>query len=259
MHRPLQITALFLLSVIFSGFFLVHQISAQVTSSDLAISIPMTEKTEQGDIICLDKSGYKICDQAYSDALQGVITASPAAALATQNPDGNPLLVNRGKALVKVTAENGPIHSGDLITSSTIKGIGQLAKRNGKVLGTALDSFTPSDPKERSVIQISLAIQSVSIFSDARTNLLEVIKQALSAPTITPLASLRYVLAFTITVIAFTLGFVYFGRVTRAGVEAVGRNPLAGRMIEVTVILHILLTAAIVLVGLVIAYLLLVL
>ena len=58
---------------------------------------------------------------------------------------------------------------------------------------------------------------------------------------------------------SFVMGFVYFGRVARSGIEAIGRNPLASRIIQFNVILHILISIVIVLVGLAIAYLILIL
>ena len=59
--------------------------------------------------------------------------------------------------------------------------------------------------------------------------------------------------------IAFTLGMIYFGRSSRAGIEAIGRNPLAKRVIQFTVFMNIVLTIVIVIVGLAIAYLILIL
>jgi F0F1-type ATP synthase membrane subunit c/vacuolar-type H+-ATPase subunit K len=53
------------------------------------------------------------------------------------------------------------------------------------------------------------------------------------------------------------LGFVFFGRVVARGVEAMGRNPLAGSLIAVSVVFNLILTVVIMLVGLGIAYLIL--
>jgi F0F1-type ATP synthase membrane subunit c/vacuolar-type H+-ATPase subunit K len=60
-------------------------------------------------------------------------------------------------------------------------------------------------------------------------------------------------------IISFTLGMIYFGRASRTGIEAVGRNPLAKRVIQLTIFLNIVLTIVIVMVGLAIAYLILIL
>jgi F0F1-type ATP synthase membrane subunit c/vacuolar-type H+-ATPase subunit K len=78
-------------------------------------------------------------------------------------------------------------------------------------------------------------------------------------PLLEPIESLRYLLAIAMVLIAFTLGMIYFGRSSRAGIEAIGRNPLAKKVIQLTVFMNIILTVVIVLVGLGIAYLILVL
>jgi hypothetical protein len=234
------------------------QSDPDITSSDIGAVIPIDEKTELGEVICIDRTGYRKCSSAYDSAMYGIITTNPAAVIGTHG-DNEVTIASRGKAKVKVTAANGPIKVGDLITSSTIAGTAQLAKRNGYVLGTSLEDFSPSDSNQTGLVTVSLALNSVASFSDAKNNLLETIKQALSAPTLTPLASLRYMMAFAITVISFTLGFVYFGRVTKTGVEAIGRNPLASRIITAAMGVHIVLTIAIVGGGLLLSYLILVL
>ncbi len=232
---------------------------AQVTSADIAVTIPITEPSHDGDIICLEKQGYVPCTHTYDPNMFGVTTASPAAVFDNESMENKKFVVNKGKTLIRVSTQNGPIKYGDFITTSKVPGVGQRADRNGFIVGTSLDSYEETDPQKVGTIPVSISIHAVATLSDARDNLLQTISQALSAPTLTPLASLRYVLAFTIATVAFILGFIYFGRVTKAGVEAIGRNPLAGRMIEITVGLHILLTIAIVLTGLVIAYIILVL
>ena len=54
-------------------------------------------------------------------------------------------------------------------------------------------------------------------------------------------------------------GFIYFGKMSKTGVEAIGRNPLAGKQIQFNVILHLAVTVAIVLAGLAMAYFILIL
>jgi F0F1-type ATP synthase membrane subunit c/vacuolar-type H+-ATPase subunit K len=237
-----------------------RSLEAQISSSDIAFTVPIETDAGPAEIICVQKAGYKRCDAEYDSAMYGVITATPAASLSATAEDKDlPLVASRGKVIVKVSTKNGPITIGDLITTSTTPGVGQRASRNGFVLGTALEVYDSANPEEVGTIAIALAVHPSTAFSDARTNLLDTIRQALASPTLTPLASLRYVLAFIIAVVSFVLGFVYFGRVAKTGVEAIGRNPLATRTIELTVLLHIGLTAVIVIIGLAIAYLILVL
>jgi F0F1-type ATP synthase membrane subunit c/vacuolar-type H+-ATPase subunit K len=47
-----------------------------------------------------------------------------------------------------------------------------------------------------------------------------------------PLSALRYVAASVIVVAAAIAAFVYFGKVARSGVDAIGRNPLASKAIK---------------------------
>lgn len=257
----LSLSTLLAIGMFFSiSDFITRQVNAQVTSSDVAFTLPIETSAESGEVICVHKSGYRRCENPYDTGMYGVITATPAAALASETATtSTPLVATKGKALVKVTTQNGPIQIGDLITSSKTPGIGQKASRNGYVLGTSAEVYDSPNQEAVGTIVVALAIHPTTSFSDSKNNLLESIREALSSPTLTPLASLRYVLAFGIAVIAFTLGFVYFGRVAKTGVEAIGRNPLASKMIELTVLFHIVLTVAIVLIGLVIAYLILVL
>lgn len=238
---------------------LIPQAQAQITSSDLSTSISTNGDVQDGDIICLKKTGYIPCANPYDQDILGVATASPAADFDNASLEKKVFLANNGKTIVRVSTENGPIKAGDFVTSSKTPGVGQLVTHNGQIIGRALQDYDSSDTKAIGTIPVSVSPHTITTLSDARENLLATISQALSAPTLTPLASLRYVLAFTIATIAFILGFMYFGRVTKAGVEAIGRNPMAGRLIEATVGLHILLTLAIVGGGLVIAYIILVL
>ncbi len=236
------------------------KVHAQIDSSAVALVVPVEKTLVEGTIICLNQKAYKACDVGFDAGMYGVITSTPAASISSETLAANTqLAVDHGKTLVRVSTQNGKIQAGDLITSSSTPGVGQRANQNGYVLGIALEAYDAPDPKSVGTIVVSVNVAQTTSFTDVKNNLLYVLKQALQSPTLTPLASLRYVLAFSIALVAFVLGFMYFGRVTKAGVEAIGRNPLAGRMIEVTVVFHIALTVVIVLSGLGIAYLILVL
>ncbi|CAN5282041.1 hypothetical protein BH10PAT2_BH10PAT2_3430 [soil metagenome] len=233
-------------------------VSAQIDASDVAVAVPLQKPLEAGSVICISQNNFKACDIGFDPGMYGVIVATPAAAIAPEVNDANTQLVsNRGRTMVRVSTVNGKIATGDLLTSSPVAGVAQRANQNGYVLGVALEPYDSSDTKSVGTIVASINVSQTNSFTDVKNNLLYVIKQALQSPTLTPLASLRYVLAFSIALIAFVLGFIYFGRVTKAGVEAIGRNPLASKAIEFTVIFHIGLTIAIVLVGLGSAYLIL--
>jgi F0F1-type ATP synthase membrane subunit c/vacuolar-type H+-ATPase subunit K len=73
-----------------------------------------------------------------------------------------------------------------------------------------------------------------------------------------PLAALRYVIAGILVVGSFIFGILHFGRIAKSGVEALGRNPLAAKTIQFGIIMNVMIAIVIMLVGLGIAYIVLV-
>lgn len=239
-------------------------VQAEDSSSGVAISVPISDKNaKDGSVIAITPNGYAASLITYDPSIYGVLTQNPATYILNKEDKANPALkdtkpvITFGKAFVQVSTTNGPIKTNDFITSSNTAGVGQKANTNGYVLGTALENYTNSDPKKIGKILVIVNPHYNGSFVAIRTNLLQTLKSAGGATGISPLASLRYFIAAVIAIIAFVLGFLYFGRVARTGVEAMGRNPLAGRMIQFGIIMNLLLTVAIIAVGLGIAYLVL--
>lgn len=244
--------------------FAADRVSAQETSSGIAVSIPINDKNVQdGDIVSSRNNGYFLSDTPYDPSIFGVVTQNPAVSFENLDSPTAKAVISSGKVYVRVSAINGNIKTKDLITSSTIKGVGQKATQNGFVLGTALENYESRDPKKIGKILVSFNphynSDTLPGTSALRTNIFQTIKNAASASSLSPLASLRYLLAALIVIIAFILGFIYFGRVAMNGVEALGRNPLAGRLIQLSVVFNLLLTIGIMGIGLAIAYLILIL
>lgn len=235
-------------------------IYAKDISSGLAISVPIAESNvKDGSIISSTPTGFKLSRIAYDPSIYGVISQNPSLFLEDTNPGNTKPVITSGKGFVQVSTINGAIKTNDFITASEIPGVGQKAQANGYILGTALENYTNSDPKKIGKILASVNPHYNGSFIGVRNNLLRILKDAKNVPSLTPLASFRYLLAAIVTIISFTLGFVYFGRVARSGVEAMGRNPMAGRLISLGIILNVGLTIVIIAVGLGIAYLILVL
>lgn len=235
--------------------------SAQGGSSGIATYVVVIDKEAQdGDIVSSVTGGYKLSRTPYDPQMFGVITENPAVSFENVDLTNTRPIVSSGKVPVRVRTVNGNIKEGDLISSSKVSGVGQKATENGYVLGTALEGYESSNLNKVGKILVSLNIHpNVASTTTARSNLVDTFRLGLSAPILSPLASLRYILAAFVAGASFVLGFVYFGRVARSGVEALGRNPLAGKMIEVSVAFHVVLTIAIMLFGLAIAYLILIL
>lgn len=250
-----------------AGFFLlllllfpVAGLDAQVESLGVAIPTEVVfEDPEVGDILCQKEGGIILCDEIYDPSMFGVVTQTPAIAFRHDDDESLPLVVSSGNTLVKVTSAAGNIEVGDLITSSEIPGVGQKAVLNGFVLGEALEPYQSDDEEAVGTVFISLNIHPVASFVGSRSNIIGSLRQALSVPVLSPVATFRYLLAFLIALIAFALGFFYFGRVVKSGVDAIGRNPLARREIQTMVFINIAITLTIVIVGLGIALLILIL
>ena len=189
--------------------------------------------------------------------MYGVVNDNPNAAFVT-DAEGSKFVVTTGIASVRVTSSNGEISIGDLVTSSETPGVGQKATQNGFVLGAALSEFKPSGGEAEGTVNVSLNIRATNeVTTDAGSDLLATLRQGLTSVFLTPLAALRYISAGLIVLAAFVLSFVYFARIAKAGVEAIGRNPLSSRTIQSGVVLHVLLSMVIIAAGLGIAYLIL--
>ena len=255
----LKIVLFFLLiAVIAQGPAKVYAQSDDV-STGIALPINVEDKNvKNGDIITVTSKGYRLSIYAYDPSLYGVITTNPAIYLREKN-SSTVLVISFGKALVRVSTINGAIKKNNFITSSKILGVGQKADVNGFILGMALENYSNSNPNAIGKILVSIDPHYNATFIGVRTNLIENIKVVAGAPLLSPLTTLRYLLAAIVTITSFVIGFIYFGRIARTGVEALGRNPLAARIIQLGIILNVALTAGIILIGVGIAYLILIL
>jgi hypothetical protein len=238
-------------------------VHAQDISSGLAITIPIAEKTiPNGALISQTTSGYQLTNIAYDPNMYGVAVENPAASLrlTTDTAANIHFVLTNGKAYVLVTDSNGPIKAGDFLTSSTTAGAAQKATAVGFVMGTAMEDYTASKSGQLGLISAAISFHyNTSVASTGKsTNLITSLKSAASAPFLTPLTSLRYILAVVVTAVAFGCAFWFFGRFGKTGIEALGRNPLAAKTIAIGLIFNILLTIVILGSGLFLSYLILV-
>lgn len=232
---------------------------AQDQSAGVGVSVPVAEEVETGDILCHSGASFGLCRKAFSSDIVGVVADNAGIALEAADPQGQRLIVSSGVILVKVSTLGGPISEGDFITSSDNPGVGQKAPGNGYVLGSAMENYDSGDVNEIGQIPVALNIHLKAGFSGERSDLFYMLRQGLSSSVFEPVDSLRYLLAVIIVIVSFTFGIMYFGRVAKAGVEAMGRNPLARSSIQVGIVLSILLSFVMIMVGLGLAYFILVL
>ncbi len=237
----------------------VYAQSQDVTSEGVAIDIEILDKgAVDGSIVSFSGGKYTLSKIPYETNIFGVVTDHPAVVFKETSSTTKKSVVSFGKVQVRVSSINGNIKTGDLVTSSTIPGVGQKATENGYVIGSALQDYESNDTKKIGLIYVTLHPQFGSISQDIRENILSSIKNGGRAAFTSPLNALRYIVAGLIAILSFAGGFWFFGRISSHGVEAIGRNPLARRFILLSVGLNVLLTIAVMGLGVALAYMILV-
>ena len=247
----IQFIFLFMPSVIFAKD-LILGVATSVEISDA--------KVNDGSIVSSSNKGFVLSQKPYDLAMTGVVAMNSAVSIeaSKQSTKGSLYpIVSSGTARVLVSTINGPIAKGDLITSSTIPGVGMKATKSGIVVGSSLENYRSKNIKELKPIQASLQIRHSAPRTSLQRNLLDVANLSALAWTEEPLTVFRYLTAAIILIVSFILGFYVFGRVAGRGVEALGRNPLAARVIQLGIGLNVLITLAIITAGILVAILIL--
>jgi hypothetical protein len=212
------------------------------------------EKVEDGDIIVSTGKGYFLSTDQYDPRVSGVITVSPAISLrSTKEKNAHPV-VNTGTVNVKVSGINGNVKRGDYITTSSVPGTGMKADKTGYVIGTAQHDQKFSDKKDIQLVTVALNFHFLQLGSPVSSSLLDVFSLSRIAAYEQPLRVFQYVVASIILLASFVFGFMIFAKVVNTGVEALGRNPLAGRMIQLSILFNVVLIIVIIMTGVSLAY-----
>ncbi len=231
--------------------------AANIGSIGVAIYLQVNGKPiEDGSIIITSPKGYFISTVAYDPRAAGVISLSPAVVLKLRGQRGYPVITS-GTVNVKVTGTNGNIKRNDPIAVSSIPGTGMKAEENNNSIGSAVEAVSFSEPTEVKIVPIMLNLQAQNTSSSTGNSLLSIFNVGRIATYEKPLKVIQYVVAGFIVIISFASGFLIFARAVNTGIEALGRNPLAGRMIQLSIAFNIFLIVIIVLAGVSIAYVIL--
>jgi len=83
-----------------------------------------------------EDNGYQLANKPYSNHLVGVISQEPSVVL--NDPGEGPPVGLTGRVNVQLMGSGRLIIGGDFITSSNEKGLGQLADKQGPVIGYAV-------------------------------------------------------------------------------------------------------------------------
>jgi F0F1-type ATP synthase membrane subunit c/vacuolar-type H+-ATPase subunit K len=243
---PLILLCLFLTNTIYAAEEISYGVAQYITIDDTNV--------QNGQLVTSSKSGFSISAKEYDENIYGVTAQKPAITfIETANNDNKQQVVTSGNAIVLVNGQNGPIFKGDPITSSKAKGVGMKAKRPGVIIGTALENYNPKDPTVAQKISVQVDIRFFSM-DVATSSFIDVFKLSMfSAANEQPPVFFKYFTAGFTIMGSILLGFYFFGRVAAKGIEALGRNPLASRMIQVGIIINVIITIATIVCGLIIA------
>lgn len=228
----------FLIFVLTIFSFLIFENVFSQTLPSIAKNLEIADSdVKVGDIISQTEKGLIKSRNEYDENVIGVVGESPTLVFGKQTTTTLPV-ITFGEAKVRVSNENGQIKKGDFITSSKNPGVGKKATKSGWVVGKALE-----DLKEKEgLILAQIDIRFISLPGTTRPTLREffgLVFENLERPENFP-TFLKYAFALLLGGGSFFFGFYMIIRTLHKGVEAIGRNPLARRSIQMAMVLNLI-------------------
>jgi F0F1-type ATP synthase membrane subunit c/vacuolar-type H+-ATPase subunit K len=244
-----------LFKISFLVLFLIVSLNFVVNSQTNSISLTVviegeTPSDPNGSVVVLDKGVYKISNIKADPNQIGVITLNPSVTLRRSSGPGVFDINTSGVTLVRATNSAGKVSKGDYVTSSEKFGSVEKSIQSEYVIGVALEDFDSTEGLMRITVEPRYVLQNASTGS----NLLNVVRQSSQSVFLAPVDSLRYVLAAIVAIASFLFGFSIFGRITGSGIQALARNPLARRSIQINIIVEFILNIGIIIFGILISY-----
>lgn len=263
-HR-VQKNLLFLLPALFLALLLSPIVKAQSANDSSGIGtlgvarlVELKEtNVKDGSILSSAEQGTILANTAYDPQVLGVVSRDAAIILSNSTTTKGVPVISVGTVYVLVSSLEGPIKKGDMLTTSTIPGVSVKAVKSGYVLGRALESYESADPKQTGKIAADFNLHYFNAKPTLAGSLTDIFKLALLPTKDSPTPIFKYIVAAAVVLASLILGFVSFGRTAAKGVEALGRNPAASRVIHLGIIFNVTIVVVIALVGLTIAFLIL--
>lgn len=264
--RYLRTSLLFFFILLVMGTTPVFAQTAQNTSSQtngaptlgLANMVLVKDPNVQdGAILSSSDKGAVLSTAPYDPQVLGVV-ARDAGIIVSNNDSGNTVpVISDGSVYVLVSTQQGPIRKDDILTTSTIPGVGVKALKSGYVLGYALEDYTNPDPKKIGKIAVNLSLHYYNSKPTLAGTLTDILKIAVLPTKSSPSPIFKYIVAALVVLGSFVLGFLTFARTAAKGIEALGRNPAASAIIHLGIILNVIIVVFIILSGLGVAFLIL--
>lgn len=235
---------------------------------DIASRYTISDKSAvNGDILSSTEKGIERANVSYDNHLFGVIQDNPLMVYSEASGSGQPI-ARTGDVEVKVSNFNGNLALGDHVTSSPLQGYGMKATQSGYTVGTVTGVIVPvgnitynSKLYQTGTIKIALKIEYSEITTARNANrLLEYIGLAFFRNVQDPekfTQLVKAIIAGLIAISSFAFGFFAFMRAIAKGVEAIGRNPLAKRTIQVSILMQLVLNIVTTVIGIGAAFLIL--
>jgi len=213
---------------------------------------------KDGAILSASENGAILSSIPYDSQVLGIVSRDAGIIFNTTNSTGSAIpIISTGEVYALVSVKNGPIKKGDLLATSTNPGIAVKATVPGYVLGTAKEDTTVQNPEEIEKIAIDLNLHYFNSKSPFPGSLSDIMKIAMFPTKDGPSPLFKYIVAGLVVLGSFYLGFVSFSRTAAKGVEALGRNPAASKIIYLGIIFNVTIVVAIILAGLTVAFLIL--
>lgn len=237
---------------------------------DLTYTYDITDpEALSGDIMMSSSEGLVRANASYSNRAFGILQENPTIVFRSTDDAQKPI-IRAGTSIINVSNLNGAIKKGDYITSSPIAGKGQKSSQSGYTLGIALTEFSGENGESVSYdgaqyntgqIQIAVKIEYTEL-TNPRTfyRFLDLFNLAVFQnlqDSSRSIEIVKYFAALIVFVVSVILGFNMFARSIPKSIEAIGRNPLARKTIQFSIILSVALTLISSLIGVVAAFLIL--
>lgn len=228
----------------------------ETTALGVSVQISIVdEDIKNGDLITFGQDGYKKTRKEYDQNVVGIVTENPAIWISFDVEGDSYTIATSGTVMLNVSAKNGEIKKGDLITTSTEAGVGMKATRSGFVVGNALEDFVSGDPNEVGQIPISLNVHFFYSTKQAiNQSLSDILNLSALAFSEQPSAVFRYLIAGLVLLLSVVFAFFSFARIAKNGIEALGRNPLAGKIIQIGIVFNVIITVTIIASGAIVAF-----
>ena len=250
-----------------------HPMAAQIVTQGYSTD----EQLERGMLVSLkegDASKIEAADATNEKRLHGIVVNPNDAPVTLSNETQKTFVATVGRYDVLVSDENGPIHQGDYIGISNVRGIGtKVDDKTSMVIGKALADFdgktnvlSTTDLKDNggfavkvniTRISVDIGIGSNPLLKPEQVNLPGFLKKASESIANKPVSPVRVYMSIGIVLasVAIAGSMLYAG--VRSSMISIGRNPLSKQSIRKSLTQVIITSFIVFIIGIFGVYLLL--